>query len=117
MTARENTIDLSAIAFRIAAILEAYQLHFERLAADWRNTSLCRTVSAQLDELRGLLGALPQFAVDMAEVVLCHVQLLRVLQSRGTVGDVSQLQVRQTDAVASLRRKILRLLSRPTDSR
>jgi hypothetical protein len=117
MTARENTIDLSAIAFKVVAILEAYQLHIERLAADWRNRSLYRIVAAQLDQLRSLLGALPQLAVDMVEITLCHGQLLRVLQSQEARGDVSQLQVRQTDAVTSLHRKIVRLLSQPAGSR
>ena len=113
MTARDTSVDITAIAFKVVAILEAYQLHIERLAADWRNRSLYRTVAAQLDELRGLLGALPQLAVDMVEIIVCHGQLLRVLQSPGARADVSQLQVRQTDAVTTLHRKILRLLSQP----
>jgi hypothetical protein len=113
MTARDNPVDITAIAFKVVAILEAYQLHIERLASDWRNRSLYRTVAAQLHQLRSLLGALPQLAVDMVEIITCHAQLVRVLQSPAARTDVSQLQVRQTGAVTTLHRKILRLLSQP----
>lgn len=117
MASRENNVDLTVIAFKVAAILDAYQLHIERLAADWRNLSLYRIVAAQIDELRSLLGALPQLAVDMVEIIVGHAQLLRVLQSQERRSDVSQLQVRQTDAVTSLYRKIVRLLCQPAGSR
>lgn len=112
-----NAVDLSAVAFKVAAMLESYQLQIERLAADWRNRPLYRSVSEQLDEVRGLLGALPQLAVDMVEVVVCHVKLLHLLQAEGAGGDVSQLQLRQTDAVSTLRRKTLKLLCEPAASR
>jgi hypothetical protein len=113
MQAKNKTNDLSAIAFKVAAILEAYQLQIERLAADWLNRPLYRAVTAQLDEISNLLGAFPQLAVDMVEVVVCHVKLLHLLQANGARAEVSQLQSRQLEAVATMRRKTLRLLCSP----
>jgi hypothetical protein len=113
MTVQKNRSDLSAVAFQVAAVLEAYQLQIERLAADWRNRPLYRAVSAQLDEVGGLLGAFPQLAVDMVEVVVCHAKLLHLLQSGDAAGDLSQLRSRQQDAVQTMRRKTLRLLTEP----
>lgn len=113
MHAQHPSGDLTAIAFKFAAVLESYQSQIERLATDWRNRPLYRAVSAQLDELRSLLGALPQLAVDMVEVAVCHVKLLHLLQAEGGAGDVSEMQLRQTAAVRTLRRKTLRLISNP----
>jgi hypothetical protein len=114
MPTPSNPGDLSAIAFRVAAVLESYQLQIERLVADWRNRPLYRSVTAQLDEVGSLLGAFPQLAVDMVEVVVCHAKLLNLLQSHPTAGDaVQQLQSRQFEAVACIRRKTLRMLSAP----
>lgn len=105
--------DLTAIAFRAAAKLEAYQLQIEKLAEDLRNGPLYRAVSAQLDEISGLLGALPQLAVDLVEVVVCHVKLLHLLQYPDAGNDLSQLKARQTDAILCLRRKTLKLIAEP----
>ncbi|GAC1608587.1 MAG: hypothetical protein NVS3B2_18090 [Ramlibacter sp.] len=110
MPAQKLTGDLSAIAFRVAAVLEAYQQQLDTLASDWLNRPLYRKATAQLEELRSLLGALPQLAVDLVEVVVCHAKLLHLLQAQATGGDLSQLQLRQTDAVVALRRKTLRLI-------
>lgn len=117
MPAKKSPSDLSVLAFRVAAVLESYQLHFERLAADWRNRPLYRKVSAQLHEIRALLGAFPQLAVDMVEVVACHVRLLHLLQAEGPTADVSQLQSRQSHAVETMRRKTLKLLTRRSPAR
>lgn len=117
MTFPTNHGDLTAIAFKIAAVLETYQLGIEKLASDWRNHPLYRKVTAQLNELANLLGALPQLAVDMVEVVVCHVKLLHLLQAQGPGGDVQQVQLRQSDAVRTLRRKTLRILAEPDASR
>jgi hypothetical protein len=113
MEPKNNSSDLSAIAFKVAAILESYQLQIEKLAADWRNRRLYRAVTAQLDEISGLLGAFPQLAVDMVEVVVCHVRLLHLLQADGGGPAVSEVQLRQLDAVRTMRRKTLRLLVAP----
>lgn len=115
--ARHGSADLTAIAFRAATKLEAYQLQIEKLAANWRDSALYRAVSAQLDEISGLLGALPHLAVDLVEVVACHVKLLHLLPLQGVGDDLAQLQARQTDAVRSLRRKALRLIAVPAGGR
>ena len=109
--ARGIRADLSAIAFRAVAKIEAYQLQLEGLAADWRNIALCRSVSAQLEEISGLIGALPQLAVDLVEVAVCHARLLHLLQRHPRGQDLSQLQARQTDAIRYLRRKTLRVIT------
>jgi hypothetical protein len=113
MSATSIPDDLSVIAFKVAAVLEAYQLQIEKLVADWKNRPLYRSVTAQLDEISGLLGAFPQLAVDMVEVVVCHVKLLHLLQVQGAGDDVSRLQMRQNDAVRVMRRKTLKLICEP----
>lgn len=109
--------DVTAIAFKVAALLEAYQIQFERLCQDWRNGARCRHAWTLLDKLGSLLGALPQLAVDMVEIVVGHARLLGLLHAGAAEGDVSQLQRRHHDAVGSLRRKTLRLLCDPAASR
>ncbi|MDQ6881542.1 MAG: hypothetical protein M3150_05555 [Pseudomonadota bacterium] len=109
--------DITAIAFKVAALLESYQMHLERLGSDWRNGALCRSAGALLDKLGGLLAALPQLAVDMVEIVVGHTSLLHLLHAGGAQGDVLQLQRRHLDALSNLRRKTLRLLCDPAASR
>lgn len=109
--------DITVIAFKVAALLESYQMQLERLGADWRNGAVCRSAWALLDKLAGLLAALPQLAVDLVEVVVCHVRLLHSLQAGNVETDVSQWRKRHADALGTLRRKTLRLLCDPAASR
>lgn len=104
--------ELSVIAFKVAAVLETYQSQREWLAADCRNRPFYRAVGAQPDEISSLLGALPQLAVDLIEVVVCHGKLLHLLEA-GDAPAVSRLCVRQTHAVSTLRRKSLKLICEP----
>ncbi len=52
MAARGMSVDVTAIAFKVVAILEAYQLHMERLASDW--PTLHRKILRLLSQPSGL---------------------------------------------------------------
>lgn len=73
-----------------------------------------RIVVQELDEIQQLKATLPQFAMDMRELVIRHVELLRSLLRRGILAaevgepeEISALQRRHRAAIASLRGKCL----------
>lgn len=101
---------LSAIALQLASELEAYQADFDRLLAGPCTLDHCKRVSAKLDEVLMLKGALPQLSVQMVELLVSHTELMQVLWGavRITPEDRADLVLRHRDATRAMRNKSLR---------
>ena len=84
MSASHTSI-VTAIAFQLSAALENYQSYFDGLANPWLQTQQYNLVSRVFDEVRMLKGALPELSVNMCEVLICHVELMKALWLRNPV--------------------------------
>lgn len=114
-----HAASLSPVAFRLAAALERYQADFDELVESWFDWNRCRAVTRELDDIEKMRGALPQLAVDMMDVVMRHVELLRSLLRMATVGphpgvvkEIETLHSRHRAAIAAMRTKCLKLITR-----
>lgn len=84
----------TAIAFRLTAALEAYQMHMDALRDPWKDRRLQEKLSAKFDEIRRLKGALPELSVAMVEVLMAHVELMRALWLAGaSAGDEAAMRL------------------------
>jgi hypothetical protein len=80
-----HAASLSPVAFRLAAALERYQADFDELVESWFDWNRCRAVTRELDDIEKMRVPC-QLAVDMMDVVMRHVELLRSLLRMATVG-------------------------------
>jgi hypothetical protein len=111
----KNIPDASAIGFRLMAALERYQQQWEELVDPWFDREYWLKVNAELDELRKLVAALPEFSADLMEVIMRHAQLLRSLVKPSApqvkTAEMAALRRKHTLAVEHLRGKCLRLVA------
>jgi hypothetical protein len=112
-----NVPDLSALGFRMVAALERYQAQWEELIDRWFDHDCWLKVNAELDELRRLVAAVPEFSADLMQVIMRHAQLLRSLIKPSADGvktaEVTALRRKLGAAVDDLRNKCLRVLGAP----
>jgi hypothetical protein len=111
---KKNTPDSSAIGFRMVAALERYQQQWEELVDPWFDREYWLKVNAELDELRKLVAALPEFSADLMEVIMRHAQLLRSLVKPSApqqkAAEMAALRRKHVQAIDGLRNKCLRLV-------
>lgn len=107
-----------AITFALAAALEKYGMDMDRLVDTWLDMELYGVVSQEVEEIRLLAASGPTLSVPWVELLIAHAELIHCLWRRQfAAGDprVDELRVRHAEAVATLRRHCIRLLSRPPD--
>jgi hypothetical protein len=113
--AMTHTPDLTALGFRIVAALERYQAQWEELIDRWFDRECWLKVNTELDELRRLVAAVPEFSADLMQVIMRHAQLLRSLIKPSAAGvkaaEVAALRRRHGAAIEGLRNKCLRVLA------
>jgi hypothetical protein len=111
----KNMPDASAIGFRLMAALERYQQQWEELVDPWFDRAYWMKVNAELDELRKLVAAWPEFSADLMEVIMRHAQLLRSLVKPSAPqvksAEMAALRRKHAMAVEHLRAKCLRLVA------
>lgn len=113
------TNELSPLAFQLAARLEVYESEVEELktpaGVDARR---CRLLSAALEEIWRIGGALPQLAVDIVEMRFRHAALMRSLgrsaehPAATSTESAVALARKQRLAVHATRQKCVRLFAR-----
>jgi len=109
---------VTAVAFQLSAALENYQMHVDELKNPWAQAAQYNAVSRVFDEVRMLKGALPELSVDMVEVLICHVELMKALWlSNATPPEsdnaaLDELRDKHRQAVATMRDHCLRVFSR-----
>jgi hypothetical protein len=109
---------LSAIAFQLSAALENYQSQIDRLSDPWSQRREYDVVSRVFDQIRMLKGALPELSVDMVEVLISHVELMKALwlsgSSRGEQDEpiLEDVRSRHREAVARMYAHCLRIFRR-----
>jgi hypothetical protein len=80
---------LSAVAFQLAAAVDAYDEDITRLVQSGFDPELYRRVSRQIDQMRMYAAALPPVSVSWVEVMIRHFELTHGLwrvQKDGTGG-------------------------------
>jgi hypothetical protein len=102
----------SVFAFLLHAELDAYEAGFDRFTHGLLPLDACAALARQLEELRTLRAAFPAMAGDMAEVTICHTDLMHAAWGLSAVADDERAALlrRHRDAMASIRRKCLREL-------
>jgi hypothetical protein len=107
---------LDAIAFQLAAALDAYDVTFESLMRNWPDIDLYHSASASMDELRMYSAALPQLSVQYVSLLIAHAELVHALwkNAKGKAVADEVLATARDDhrsAISALRRKCLHLLA------
>jgi hypothetical protein len=107
--------DASAVGFRMVASLERYQQQWEELVDPWFDREYWLKVNAELDELRRLVAAQPEFSADLMEVIMRHAQLLRALAKPSSApqkaAELAALRRKHASAIDALRSKCLQLVA------
>jgi hypothetical protein len=96
---------LSAIAFQLAAALDAYEQDVELLVHGPLDLEMYQRVSRQMDQMRQYAAALPTVSVAWVEVLIRHFELTQGLwsiQAGKDAADLPRLQSRLQDAVRRL---------------
>jgi hypothetical protein len=111
------TPPITAIAFQLSAALERYQMLVDALANPSSQKAQYDLVSRVFDQVRMLKGALPELSVDMVEVLIRHVALMKALwlSASSAVNDdaVAQARRNHSQAVDAMYEHCLRVFSRP----
>ena len=105
-----------AITFQLADALETYGADMDRLVDTWLDMELYRQVSDEIEEIRLLAASASTLGVPWVELLISHAELIHCLwRNKFAAGDprLNELRVRHAEAVATLRRHCLRLLTRP----
>lgn len=104
---------LSAIAFQLAAALQAYEEEVAVMVAAPLDAEQYQRVSKRMDEMRMYATALPTVSVAWVELMIRHFELTHGLwreqQDRGAA-DLRALQAQLTEAVFRLSRKCVTLM-------
>jgi hypothetical protein len=104
---------LSAIAFQLAAALQAYEEEVAVMVAAPLDAEQYQRVSKRMDEMRMYATALPSVSVAWVELMIRHFELTHGLwreqQDRGAT-NLRALQAQLTEAVFRLSRKCVQLM-------
>ena len=105
---------LTAIAFQLAAALDAYEVEVEGLLSHSNDLELYRKVSARMDEMRLYASALPHVAVPWVEVLIRHFELThglwQVYQAKMGVDELAEVRRLHRGAVGTLQQRLLQSL-------
>jgi hypothetical protein len=113
---------LDAVAFQLAATLDAYDVTFDALMRAWPDMDLYHRASASMDELKMYSAAVPQLSVPYVALLISHAELVHCLwkNGSGTAQPGDPLERARHDhrlAITSLRRKCLHLLAENAQAR
>jgi hypothetical protein len=117
-TASRTGASSTAIAFQLAAILEAYEQDAVRLEGDASDAALRAEVSAEMDRIRGYCAAFPSLHRPSTALFVLHEEWLQALRmgDSGAGGDarhrLADIRAAHAESVASLRSQCLQRLTR-----
>jgi hypothetical protein len=105
---------LSAIAFQLAAALDAYEQDIACLVRERFDVDVYQRVSRHMDQMRMYAAALPVLSVRWIEVLIRHFELTHGMwrlqkEPQGGI-DLVQLHAQLRDAVGRLSRDCMRLM-------
>jgi hypothetical protein len=105
---------LSAIAFQLAAALEAYEEDIATMVRAPRDPVVYHRVTRRMDEMRMYAAAVPPVSVAWVEVMIRHFELThgmwRQQKSGAEAADLAQLHANLAEAVLRLSRKCVQLM-------
>ena len=105
---------LSAVAFQLAAALDAYEQDIATLVRGPFDTDAYQRASRQMDHMRMYAAALPMLSVAWVEVMIRHFELThgiwRLQKEPGQGMDLAQLHAQLRSAVERLSRKCMLLM-------
>ena len=105
---------LSAIAFQLAAALDAYEIEVAAMLHAPEDPDLYQRVSRRMDEMRRYAAALPMVSVAWVEVLIFHFELTHFLwrtqQGHGVDDRRELLHARLRQACERLARKCVQLM-------
>ena len=105
---------LSAIAFQLAAALEAYDEDVGAMVRAPRDPVIYHRVTKKMDEMRMYVAALPQVSVAWVEVMIRHFELTHGMWRGQRDGpappDLHQLHASLSEATLRLSRKCVQLM-------
>jgi hypothetical protein len=107
---------VTALAFRLTAALERYQMHMDALTDPWADRERYALAGRAFDEVRMLKGALPQLSGAMVELLIAHVELVEglwlALTGRASGDDTSRLRQRHEQAVSRMHGQCVRVFAK-----
>jgi hypothetical protein len=109
---------LDAVAFQLAAGLDQYDADVLRMMDAWIDIELYREVSEQIEKIRMYSSALPEVRVQWVELLIAHAELVHGLwrthgaRGGGTSESLDDLRQRHAQAIAALRERSLRIVTR-----
>jgi hypothetical protein len=105
---------LSAIAFQLAATLDAYEQDVAAMVRTPLDAEAYHRVSRHMDQMRMYAASLPPLSVAWVEVMIRHFELThglwRMQQERPEKVDLKHLHSQLRDAVTRLSRKCVQLM-------
>jgi hypothetical protein len=105
---------LSAVAFQLAASLDAYDEQVDELLRQPLDSALYQAVSRRMDEMRMYSATLPQLSVSWVELLIRHFEfthaLWRVHRQACPESEMQQLHQQLRDASRVLARKAAQLI-------
>lgn len=105
---------LSAIAFQLAATLDAYEQDVAALVRAPLDTEAYHRVSRHMDQMRMYAAALPLVSVAWVEVMIRHFELThgiwRMHKDGADAADLRALHGQLREAVRGLARKCVQLM-------
>jgi hypothetical protein len=105
---------LSAIAFQLAAAVDAYDQDIGELVESGFDPELYRRVSRHMDQMRMYAAALPVVSVSWVEVMIRHFELTHGLwrvQKNGTgAAELREVHQHLQEALQRLSRKCTQLM-------
>ena len=110
---------LRAIASQLGQALQRYQYDFDEMVESRMDRCYYRAVTAELQDIRMMRGALPQLSDEMAEVLMRHVELVhsvwgaQIRPSEAAICEMKRLRQRHRAAVEAMGRKCLELSACP----
>jgi hypothetical protein len=112
---------LTAIAFQLAAALDAYAQDVEAMVTQRMDPEVYQRVSGDMDKMRLYSSSLPRLSVSWVEVMIRHFELTHGLwrEQKGQAdrAEIERLHANQRHAVMRLRQQALALLVAGTDAR
>lgn len=104
---------LSAIAFQLAAALDAYEQDLALLVRTPSDLDVYERVGSHMDQMRMYAAALPPLAVPWVEVMIRHFEFTHGLwrwQQDAAAADLRQLHAQLLEAIRALSRRCVKLM-------
>ena len=106
--------ELSAIAFQLAAALDAYEQDVAQLARGPFDVDVYQRVSGHMDRMRMYAASLPSVSGAWGEVLIRHFELThgiwRLQKDAATAGELAHLHAQLREAVRRLAQRCVQLI-------